>query len=65
MKGKRRRRHVGFWVDVDGTPMHVLGDPDMDSETLEALKAVARALRNATPEQLEEAARKSREERGR
>jgi hypothetical protein len=64
MAAKRRRYHVGFWVDVDGTPMHVRDDPNMDERTMEALKAVARAIRNATPELLEEAARKSREERG-
>lgn len=39
--------HVGFFVDVDNEPMHVLGDPNMSEETLNALKAMARAARKA------------------
>lgn len=39
--------HVGFYADVDGEPMHVLGDPNMSDETLKALQAMARAARKA------------------
>lgn len=36
--------HVGFWADVDGQPIHILGDPNMSEETLNALKEMARAV---------------------
>lgn len=35
--------HVGFTMDVDGTPIHILGDPDMDDETRAALEEMGRA----------------------
>jgi hypothetical protein len=39
----RKRKHVGFWAEVNGQPIHFLGDPGMSEETLDALKEVARA----------------------
>ncbi len=39
----KKRKHVGFWAEVDGQPIHFLGDVGMSEETLEALKEVARA----------------------
>lgn len=39
--------HVGFFADVDGEPIHVLGDPNMSEETLNALRELARAARKA------------------
>lgn len=37
--------HVGFWTDVDGEPIHILGDPNMSEETLKALQDMARLVR--------------------
>lgn len=33
----------GFWIDVDGQSVHVLGDPDMAQQTRQALENMARA----------------------
>jgi hypothetical protein len=38
-----KNRHVGFWMEVDGQPAHVLGNPDMDDETRTALVEMGRA----------------------
>jgi len=37
--------HKGFWIDVDGQPIHILGDPEMSKELVEALANMARELR--------------------
>lgn len=37
--------HVGMWMEADGEPFHVLGDPNMSEETAEALRQVVRAAR--------------------
>lgn len=42
---KRRRGHTGFWLNVDGEAVHVLGDPQMSQETADAIAQVARAVR--------------------
>lgn len=39
----QKRKHVGFWVEVDGQPVHMLGDLHMSEETLDAVKEIARA----------------------
>jgi hypothetical protein len=39
--------HRGFLIDVDGQPVHVLGDPNMPEKTREALREVARLARRA------------------
>lgn len=37
--------HEGFWTTVDGEAAHILGDPNMDEKTLNALHEVIRAAR--------------------
>jgi hypothetical protein len=39
--------HRGFSIDVDGQPVHVLGDPNMPEQTREALREVARLARKS------------------
>lgn len=39
--------HEGFWTTVDGEAAHILGDPNMDEKTLNALHEVIRAARRA------------------
>lgn len=48
--GKRKPKHVGFWTQVDGEPVHMLADPDMSPETAEALAHVIRAARKMVEE---------------
>ena len=36
---------LGFWMDVDGEPVHMLADPNMSDETAEALVELVRATR--------------------
>lgn len=43
-------KHSGFWIDVDGHPVHVLGDPDMSQELVEALAAMAREVQRGNVE---------------
>ena len=39
-----RRRPKGFWLTIpSGMTIHVLGDPDMSQETLNALAEMAKA----------------------
>ena len=47
MAGKRKKpnKHVGFWMDVDGEPVHMLADPDMSEETAKALENLVRCVR--------------------
>lgn len=45
MSKKRHRKHTGFWIDVDGQPVHVLGDPEMSKDLIEALADMAREAR--------------------
>lgn len=45
MKGKgRRKRHTGFWVNVDDQPAHILGDPEMSEEEMKFLEKMIRAV---------------------
>lgn len=37
--------HTGFWLNVDGEGVHVLGDPSMSEETANALRELVRAAR--------------------
>lgn len=37
--------HQGFWMNVDGETVHVLGDVKMPQETADALAQVVRAVR--------------------
>lgn len=37
--------HTGQWLDVDGEPVHLLADPDIDPRTTEALRELVRAVR--------------------
>ena len=46
--------HVGMWLEADGEPFHVLGDPNMNEETLEALREMARAARRMMEEKAHE-----------
>lgn len=39
----QKRKHVGFWVEVDGQPIHMLGALHMSEETLDAVKEITRA----------------------
>ncbi len=39
----QKRKHVGFYLDIFGVPVHVFADPDTDDATLEALRQMARA----------------------
>jgi len=39
------KRHKGFYMDVDGEPVHMLADPNMTPETQAALEALVRAAR--------------------
>ncbi len=39
----QKRKHVGFWVEVDGQLVHMLGDLHMSEETLDAVKEITRA----------------------
>lgn len=45
-------RHVGFFLQTDAGPIHVLGDPDMSPETAAALgdlvMAAVQAVKNGT-----------------
>ena len=43
MRRKARTKHVCFTMDVDGTQVTVLGDPNMDQKTRDALADLARA----------------------
>lgn len=47
---KRKQRHVGQWMDVDGEPVHVLADPNMSDETRDALTELVRAARKMVDE---------------
>lgn len=38
-----KRTHRGFFMEVDGHTAHVLGDPNMDQRTKDALATVIRA----------------------
>jgi transposase-like protein len=49
-----RQQHVGFWLDVDGVPVHVRGNPNMAPRTQEALAAMVRAFRAADIEATDE-----------
>lgn len=50
-----KNRHVGFWVEVDGQPAHVLGDPNMDDKTAAALAELIRcAIRAVDNDTIEE-----------
>ncbi|GIK63853.1 MAG: hypothetical protein BroJett018_16470 [Chloroflexota bacterium] len=40
----------GFYTEVDGQAIHVLGDPNMSEETFEALKELARLAMKAVDE---------------
>lgn len=40
-------KHEGFWVDIDGEPVHFLADPNMSEETANALAELVRAARKA------------------
>lgn len=40
----------GFWMEVDGSPIHVNGDPNMSEETREAIANLFRAARKAVSE---------------
>lgn len=40
-----KRKHKGFYMDVDGEPVHMLADPNMTPETQAALEAMVRAVR--------------------
>lgn len=53
---KRKRGHVGQWLDVDGEHVHILADPNMSEETAEALRKLVRAVRKQldTPKSDEE-----------
>lgn len=59
-----RKKRWGFWVEIDGQPAHINGDPDMPQETLDALIAAMRAMMQLTPEEIEEIRRKQQEEAG-
>ncbi len=50
MKQKRRRAHVGQWLDVDGEAVHILAAPDMSEETAEALRELVRIARREIEE---------------
>lgn len=39
------RKHKGFWMNVDGEPVHMLADPNMTPETQAALEAMVRVVR--------------------
>lgn len=45
----------GYWVDVDGEWSHFLGSKDVSAETLEAWKAIVRAVRDNPPTQAADA----------
>ncbi len=45
---------TGFWLDVDGKPIHVTGDPYMAEETAQAIAEMVRIVRALSPEQLAE-----------
>lgn len=50
---KRKRKHDGQWMDVDGEPVHVLADPAMSDATRKALEDLVRHTRkmlDAMPE---------------
>lgn len=40
----------GYWVEVDGQWSHFLGSKDVSAETLEAWKAVVRAVQKMPPD---------------
>jgi hypothetical protein len=40
---RRQSKHIGFWLDTDYGPAHVLGDPNMSQETRDALAEVVKA----------------------
>lgn len=42
---KKQRGHTGFWLNVDGQSVHVLGDPNMSEETANAIAEVVRLVR--------------------
>jgi hypothetical protein len=42
---KRKQRHIGQWMNVDGEPVHVLADPNMSDGTRDALLELVRAAR--------------------
>jgi hypothetical protein len=35
--------HTGFYASVDGIPIHVLGDPDMSEDDLDAVKRIVKS----------------------
>lgn len=39
------KKHKGFYMDVDGDPVHFLADPNMTPETKAALEALVRAAK--------------------
>lgn len=44
-KRKGKPAQTGFWLKVDGEAVHVLGDPDMDVKTANAIVKVVRAAK--------------------
>lgn len=42
--------HEGFYMDVDGEPVHMLADPNMSPETAEALAKLVRHVRKLLDE---------------
>lgn len=51
LNGLDPKGHEGFWMDVDGEPVHMLADPNMSEETAEALSEVVRAARRMLEEE--------------
>ena len=45
-------KHTGFYSSVDGQPIHILGDPDMDDDTLAAIQELARYVMNMSADEI-------------
>lgn len=41
------RERTGFYTSVDGDPVHIQGDPEMNEETFQALQELIRAAQRA------------------